>query len=55
MQGLADDLAGAKAAFKANWERSLAAGAVQREIAGGGLNAINYLRRWKGNSRVIGR
>jgi hypothetical protein len=29
VQGLADDLEAAKAAFKANWERLLAAGTAQ--------------------------
>jgi hypothetical protein len=29
VQGLADDLAAAKAAFKANWERLLSAGSVK--------------------------
>jgi hypothetical protein len=34
LQGLADDLTGARAAFKTNWEKLLEAGAVKREIAG---------------------
>ena len=33
VQGLADDLAGAKAAFKTNWKRLLAAGTVKQDIA----------------------
>jgi hypothetical protein len=34
VQGPADDLLGAKAAFKANWEKLLAAGNVKQNIAG---------------------
>ena len=33
VQGLADDLEAAKAAFKTNWERLLAAGSVKQDIA----------------------
>ena len=32
LQGLADDLEGAKAAFKANWEKLRLAGAVRLEL-----------------------
>ena len=43
LQGLADDLEAAKAAFKANWERLLAAGRVKLR-RGCALNSPGLLR-----------